>query len=60
MNFDHYFTDICFYEPEWQFPSIGSVNGLAPTGLQDIIWTSVGKFKPNCINHRFGLIYVQN
>ena len=28
----------------WQFSSIGSDNGLVPTGRQAIIWTNVGLF----------------
>ena len=34
------FTEICSYESNWQYTSIGSDNGLAPNRPQSITWTN--------------------
>ena len=34
------FTEVCSYESNWQYPSIGSNNGWAPNRRQAIIWTN--------------------
>ena len=39
MNSDWYFTEVCCYGSNKQYPSIVSDNGLALTRLQAIIWT---------------------
>ena len=42
MNFDWDFTEVCSLGFSWQYSSIGSDNGLAPTRRQAIIWTNGG------------------
>ena len=44
MNFGWYFTEVCSKGPNWQYPSIGSDNGLAPARWKGIIWTIDEKF----------------
>ena len=39
-NSDSISTEICFQESNWQYPSIGSGNGLAPNRRQVITWTN--------------------
>ena len=36
------FTEVCSYGSNWQYPSIGSDNGLAPNRRQAIIWMKEG------------------
>ena len=40
LYFDSNFTDICSKGSNWQSPSIGLDNGLAPNRRQAIIWTN--------------------
>ena len=39
-NFAYVFTKVCSKDSIWQYPGIGSDNGLAPTRRQVIIWTN--------------------
>ena len=39
------------WEPDLQYRSIGSDNGLAPAKRQAIVWTNAGKFTDACIRH---------
>ena len=41
LYFDSNFTEVCSQGSNWQQPSIGSDNGLAPNRRQAIIWTNV-------------------
>ena len=41
FNFKQYFIEICSLGSNWQYVSIGSDNGLAPSRRQAIIWTNV-------------------
>ena len=38
--FDQNFTEVLSQGSNWQYLSIGSVNGLAPNRRQAIIWTN--------------------
>ena len=40
LEFDYDFTEVCSLGSNWQYPSIGSDNGLAPVRRQAIIWTN--------------------
>ena len=40
LYFDRNFTEVCSYESNWQYPSIGLDNGLVPNRQQAIIWTN--------------------
>ena len=42
VYFDKIFIEICSPGSNWQYSSIGSDNGLAPTRRQTIIWTNDG------------------
>ena len=41
-NLDWNFIELCSYESNWQYPSIGSDNGMAPTRSQAISLTNDG------------------
>ena len=43
LNSDSNFTDLCSLWSNWQYGSIGSDNGLAPTRRQAIMWTNDGQ-----------------
>ena len=40
LYFDFNFTEVCSSGSNWQWPSIGLDNGLAPIRRQAIIWTN--------------------
>ena len=40
LYFDQNFTKVCSQWSNWQYPSIGLDNGLAPNRRQAIIWTN--------------------
>ena len=40
LNSDYNFTEVCSQMSNWQYPSIGSDNDLAPNRRQAIIWTN--------------------
>ena len=42
MNCELNFIEICSLRSNWQWPSIGSNNDLAPNGRQAIVWTNDG------------------
>ena len=44
LYFDSIFTEVCSQGPNWQYSSIGSDDGLAPTRRQAIIWTNADPF----------------
>ena len=44
-------TEVCFQGTNYQYPSIGPDNGLAPTRQQAIIWTNDGLFTVEYIHH---------
>ena len=44
MNFDYIFTEVCSKGFNWQYPSIGSDDGLTPTMRQAIILINDGCF----------------
>ena len=45
------FTEVCSQGSNWQYSSIGSDNGLAPTRRQAIIWTNTGFFTGAYMRH---------
>ena len=49
MNFDYDFTEVCSQRSNWQYSSMGSDNGLAPSRRQAIIWTNDDLFTDACI-----------
>ena len=40
LYFDSNFNEVCLYESDWQYVSMGSGNGLAPNRQQAITWIS--------------------
>ena len=44
LNFRYNFIEICSLGSNWQYYSIGSVNGLVPNRWQAIIWSNGGMF----------------
>ena len=51
LNFAYYFTEVCSQGSNWQYPSIGPDNGLAPIRRQAIIWTRDGLFTDAYMRH---------
>ena len=51
LNFAYYFTEVCSQGSNWQYPSIGPDNGLAPIRRQAIIWTNDGLFTDAYMRH---------
>ena len=47
LSFDNNFTEVCSLGSNWQLPSIGLNNGLAPKRRQAIIWTSADPIEWN-------------
>ena len=39
LHLDWNFTDVCSHGFNWQYSSIGSIDGLAPNRRQAVIWT---------------------
>ena len=51
-----FFTEVCSQGSNWQYPSIGSVNGLAPSRRQAIIWTNDGCITDAYMRHSASMI----
>ena len=51
FGFRLYFIEVCSLVWNWQYPNIGSDNGLAPTKRQAIIWTNDGYFTEAYMRH---------
>ena len=51
MTFDYDSNEVRSQVFNWQYSSIGSDNGLAPTMRQTIIWANDGKFTDAYMRH---------
>ena len=51
VNFNWYFTEVCFWGSDQQYTTTGPDKGLALTGQQAIIWTNDGKSTDAYMRH---------
>ena len=51
LNLDQNFTEVGSQGSNWQYSSIGSGKGLAPTRRQAIIWNNDGHFTDAYMRH---------
>ena len=57
LNSDWNFIEVCSLWSNWQYSSIGSDIGLAPSRRQAIIWTNVGWFTDAYMRHSASMSY---